>query len=225
MALAAGTMVAAATFFRQELSHFLDTSPVLGGIFLAVATVLGGIVLFILIQPVTSAVFCDQLSEVVEKRVRGNAPASPFLASTGRALVHGLLKLVLYGFALVIGLVLTTLTGVGALVGVAFAALFLAYDGFDYPLGRRSATFGGKWAYLVRNPGQTIGYGIGATLLYLIPLAVFVAPAFTAVGATLAYLETQAKLEAKQGGKPQTVKSSAENPQQGKHNPVDISAT
>jgi uncharacterized protein involved in cysteine biosynthesis len=128
----------------------------------------------------------------VEREVRGTAPAAPFIASTGRAIVHGLLKLVLYGLAVAIGLTLTALTGIGSLVGLAFAGLFLAYDGFDYPLSRRGAGFGAKWGYLVRHPGLTIGYGAGATVLYLIPFAIFVAPPFAAVGATLAFLETDA---------------------------------
>jgi len=105
--------------------------------------------------------------------------------------VHGLLKLVLYGLALVVGLGLTAVSGIGSLVGVGLGALFLAYDGFDYPLSRRGASFGKKWAYLARHPAQTLGFGLGATLLYLIPLAVFVAPPFVAAGATLVFLEAE----------------------------------
>ena len=69
--------------------------------------------------------------------------------------------------------------------------LSLAYDGFDYPLARRGATFGAKWAFLASHPGLTAGYGLGATVLYLIPLAVFVASPFAAVGATLAYIDLE----------------------------------
>jgi len=124
--------------------------------------------------------------------VLGKAHTVPFLTSTGRALVHGLLKLVLYGIALVVGLGLTAVTGgLGSLIGIALAALSLAYDGFDYPLARRGASFGAKWAFLARNPGLTIGYGVGATVLYLIPFAVFVASPFAAVGATLAYIDIE----------------------------------
>jgi uncharacterized protein involved in cysteine biosynthesis len=197
IALGIATLWAAARYFREELGQIMTSSPVVGGIFLFVLTVLGGVVLFILLQPITGAVFCDRLSEAVEKRVRGSAPTVPFFASTGRALVHGLLKLMLYAVALVIGMVLTAVTGVGSLVGVALGALFLAYDGFDYPLARRGRGFAQKWGYLARSPGQTIGFGLGATILYLIPLAMFVAPAFTSVGATLAYLDTEARAEAK----------------------------
>jgi uncharacterized protein involved in cysteine biosynthesis len=87
-------------------------------------------------------------------------------------------------------LALTTLTGIGGGLTAALSAVLLAYDGFDYPLARRGAGFGGKWKYLLVHPGQTLGYCVGATLLYLVPLAIVVAPAFAAVGATLAFLDT-----------------------------------
>ena len=70
---------------------------------------------------------------------------------------------------------------------MALAGLFIAYDGFDYPLSRRGASFGKKWAYLASHPAQTIGFGVGATLLYLVPLAFFVAPPFVAAGATMVF--------------------------------------
>lgn len=200
LALGAATMFASARYWREELASTLTTSPVIGWIFLAVMTVLGGVVLFLVAQPILLAVFTDRLSERVERSVRGTAPAVPFIASTGRALVHGLLKLVLYGIALLVGLGLTAITGIGSLVGVGLGAIFLAYDGFDYPLSRRGATFGKKWAYLARHPAQTLGFGLGATILYLIPLAIFVAPPFVAAGATLVFLEVDGGAKAGKGG-------------------------
>jgi uncharacterized protein involved in cysteine biosynthesis len=190
--LATATMIAARRYWSQELASLVSSSPVLGGFFLAIMTVVGGVVLFLIAQPLLLAVFSDQLSERVEREVLGTAPTVPFFTSTGRALVHGLLKLVLYGIALVVGLGLTAVTGgLGSLIGVALGGLSLAYDGFDYPLARRGASFGGKWAFLASHPGLTVGYGIGATILYLIPFAVFVASPFAAVGATLAYIEME----------------------------------
>jgi len=67
----------------------------------------------------------------------------------------------------------------------------LAYDGFDFPLSRRGASFGAKWRFLVLHPGVTIGYGLATTVLYLVPLALVVAPAISSVGATLVYLDVQ----------------------------------
>ena len=190
--LAILTMFAARSYWSQELSSVTSSSPVLGSFFLGIMTVVGGVVLFLIAQPLLLAVFSDSLSERVERDVLGTAQTVPFLTSTGRALLHGLLKLVLYGIALVIGLGLTAVTGgLGSLIGIGLAELSLAYDGFDYPLARRGASFGAKWAFLARHPALTIGYGLGATVLYLIPLAVFVASPFAAAGATLAYIDIE----------------------------------
>jgi uncharacterized protein involved in cysteine biosynthesis len=190
--LAIATMIAARRYWSEELASMVSSTPVLGSFFLGIMTAVGSVVLFLIAQPLLLAVFSDQLSERVERDVLGKAHTVPFLTSTGRALVHGLLKLVLYGIALVIGLGLTAVTGgLGSLIGIALGALSLAYDGFDYPLARRGVSFGGKWAFLASHPGLTVGYGIGATVLYLIPFAVFVASPFAAVGATLAYIDTE----------------------------------
>jgi len=115
--------------------------------------------------------------------------------------------------------------GIGSLVGVGLGALFLAYDGFDYPLSRRGASFGKKWAYLARHPAQTLGFGLGATLLYLIPLAVFVAPPFVAAGATLVFLEAEGGTQLGEAdGKPSSKKDSAVGGQDGAKGGVRKSA-
>jgi uncharacterized protein involved in cysteine biosynthesis len=192
LALGATTLVVASRFMKQELDQPFAGSPIMGWIFLAFSTVAGGVLLFILLQPLMSAIFCDRLAEVVEKKVRQTAPRVPFLASAGKALLHGLLKLALYGLALGIGLALTALlTGIGTLIALGLGAIFLAYDGFDYPLARRNATFAGKWAYLARHPALALGFGLGAYAVYLVPLAFLVAPPFAAVGATLVFLDDE----------------------------------
>jgi uncharacterized protein involved in cysteine biosynthesis len=235
LALGIGAMVAAARYWKHDLAEMLPKSAVLEWIFVGVMTVLGGVVLFILLQPLLSAIFCDRLSETVEKRVRGSVPTVPLLTSIGKALAHGLLKLALYAIALVIGLALTApLLGVGTLVGVGLGALFLAYDGFDYPLARRGATFGAKWMYLAKHPGLTLGYGLGAYALYLVPLGFLVAPPFAAAGATLAYLDVEARAAARKAGTDAGGQGKGKGKGQEKddktaipeaHNPVDISAS
>jgi len=192
LALGAAALFLAGRYWHDEafIGEQLVKAPAVGWLILVVLTIVSGVVLFLVAQPILSAVFSDRLSERVERELRGSAPTAPFLASTGRALAHGLLKLVLYALAMLMAFVLSLWTaGIGAIAGVALAGLFIAYDGFDYPLSRRGASFGRKWAYLARHPAQTIGFGMGATLLYLVPFALFVAPSFVAAGATAVFVE------------------------------------
>ena len=49
----------------------------------------------------------------------------------------------------------------------------------------------------LRRTYQSLGYGLGSYVLYLLPLAFLAAPPFAAVGATLAFLETDAKKTAR----------------------------
>jgi len=198
IALGIGAFWAMALYWRQEVAPSLSAHPIWAWIGFVGATVLSGVAVFIALHPVLDAIFNDRLSEKVELQVRGTVPKAPFLASSGRALAHGLLKLVLYALAMLVGIVLgIPSVGIGALVGLALGAVFLAYDGFDYPLARRGTGFRGKWAYLALHPGLTLGYGLGATILYLIPMAFVVAPPLAAAGATLVFLEDETKREKK----------------------------
>jgi len=190
--LATATMFAAYHYCKAELGEWLTHWPWLGGLLLVVTTGLVGVVLFLIAQPLLLAAFADTLSERVERDVLGTAETVPFVSSVGKSIVHGLLKAVFYGLALAISAVVFAVTGgPGVLVGLALGGLSMAYDGFDYPLARRNASFGAKWAYLARNPGLTIGYGIGTWVFYLIPFVVFVAPPVVAAGATLAFIDTE----------------------------------
>jgi uncharacterized protein involved in cysteine biosynthesis len=203
LALGAATMFGVQRYLRQEsfVATPMANNPLVGYPILIVLTLLASAIIFIVAQPLLLAVFADRLSERVERSVRGTAPSAPFLASTGRALLHGGLKLASYAAALTVAAVLTIFSaGIVSLIGVGLGAIFLAYDGFDYPLSRRGATFGKKWAYLARHPAQTLGFGLGATILYLIPLAIFVAPPFVAAGATLVFLEVDGGAKAGKGG-------------------------
>jgi CysZ protein len=203
LALGVVTIVLASRYWRAEafVGEQLIKAPAIGWLILVVLTIVSGVVLFLVAQPLLSAVFSDRLSDRVERQIKGEAPAAPFFASAGRAIAHGLLKLVLYALAMLVAIVLNIwVPGVGVILGVALAGLFIAYDGFDYPLSRRGASFGKKWAYLLTHPAQTIGFGAGATLLYLVPLALFVAPPFVAAGATMVFVESEGDTGVKKPG-------------------------
>jgi len=203
VALAGGSAYLAGRFWRAEMGDRIGGSTVWGTLGLVATTMLGTVILFIILQPLLGAIFNDLLAERVERRITGEELKQPFFASLGRALVHGLLKLILYALALVVGLALGAVTaGLGSVAGGVLGAIFFAYDGFDFPLSRRGASFGAKWRYLALHPAQTIGYGLGTSVFYfLIPLALIVAPPFTAVGATLVFLETEDRKRGKENEK------------------------
>jgi uncharacterized protein involved in cysteine biosynthesis len=190
VALVVGTTALALRIVRDRLGTTGFGASPLAVVGLWAVALLLGLAFFVVLQPVVSAPFVDTLTERAERLVRGEAPRQGFFRSLWQALLHGFLKVGCYAFALLLALALAALTGVGAVAGIVVYAIFLAFDGFDYALSRRGVGFGGKWRFLVLHPGLTLGYCLGASLLYLVPLAVVVAPAFAAVGATLAYLDT-----------------------------------
>jgi uncharacterized protein involved in cysteine biosynthesis len=193
LALAVGAAWGGVALLRDRFGAQIESaSPFLVWIVFPVAALVVGLLFFIVGQPVLSAPFVDLLTEKAETIVRGRAESIGFLRSAGQAVLHGVLKMMLYLLALAITLGLGALTGLGGLLGAALYALFLAFDGFDYPLARRGLSFWGKWQYLFSQPGQTLGYCVGASLLYFVPLMALLAPGFAAVGATLAYLDSEA---------------------------------
>lgn len=203
--LVVGTTAVALRIVRERLGGTGFGASPLAVVGLWAVALLLGLAFFVMLQPLVSAPFLDALTERAEHLVHGRAPRQSFLASLGQSLLHGLLKVGCYALALVLALALAALTGVGGAAGLAVYALFLAFDAFDYPLARRGVSFAGKWRFLVLHPALTLGYCLGASLLYLVPFAVVIAPAFAAVGATLAYLDTAPD------ERPQS--SSASNPQ------------
>ncbi len=189
VALVAASIAVALDIVRDRLGPAAAGSPLmLAGLW--VVAILLGMAWFIVLQPLVGAPFVDALSDRTERLVRGQSANQGWLSSLGQTLASGLLKAACYGLCLLAAVALSTVTGAGGALVMGLYALFLAFDGFDYPLARRGTSFLGKWRYLALHPGQTLGYCVGAGLLYLVPAAVVVAPAFAAVGATLAYLDS-----------------------------------
>lgn len=181
-----GVAIGSYRLATQLVARFFPHLEGLGG---TAAGLLVAVLVFLALHPVINAPFIDLLTERAERIARGSAPSVGFVTSIARSLWHGLLKSALYALGLGVTVTLSVTTGAGAVAGAMLTGVFLAYDGFDYPLARRAVGFGGKWAYLCRHPAQTIGYAAAALFCYSVPLALFVAPPIAAVGATLAYLD------------------------------------
>jgi CysZ protein len=173
-------------------SGWLGVRLVLGASLALLAGLVVGLLVFVALQPVVNAPFVDLLTERVEAVVLGRpGPSQGLLPGALQALGHGLQKALLYLLALAVTALLGALTGAGSALGLLLYGAFLAFDGFDYPLARRGASFSAKWGYLRARAGLAAGYAAGAGLLLLVPLAGLVAPTFAAVGATIAYLEEE----------------------------------
>jgi len=209
-ALAAVTFFGAWRYWRAESFVANQSSSALRVLMAVLLSAVLGAALFLVAHPILDAVFCDKLTEKVEHRVNGASPSVPLRKAVIQALGHGLLKSALYAFALLSGLLLGALTGIGGVAGLALGVIFLAYDGFDYPLARRGVGFGAKWRYLALHPGLTIGYGLATTLLYFVPLAIVVAPAISATGATLAFLDVEKRAAEKRARRAEKAARAAE---------------
>lgn len=164
-----------------------------------VLSLLVAVPVFLVFYPLIAGPFIDTLTEKVELIVRGSHPRVPFWRGVFDAVCHGAAKSALYLFALGVSALLSLFTGVGGAVGLALGALFLAFDGFDYPLARRRVGFSGKWRYLFQHPALTFGYAASSSVFFMVPLAFIVAPPLAAVGATLAYLDSPDHLEIPHG--------------------------
>lgn len=146
---------------------------------------------FLVLYPLVSSPFIDLLTEKTESIVKGTHPSAGLWVGAAQAILHGAAKSCLYMSALVFTAGLSLFVGPVAVLGLVLGALFIGYDGFDYPLARRRVSFLGKWRYLFSHLGQTVGYCASASAIYALPLAFIVAPPFICVGATLAYLDQQ----------------------------------
>ena len=153
----------------------------------AILTVLA----FLVIHPILSGPFIDELTARVEAKVRGHAPSVGFFVGLGQAVWHGVLKMMLYATGALLTAFLSLTTGFGGALGLLLTGAFLAFYGFDYPLARRGLGFRGKWAYLVAHWRLTGGFAVSTGILLFVPLAFIFVPPFAAIGATLVFLEME----------------------------------
>ena len=165
----------------------------------SLASVAISVVGVIALSSVFAAPFNDALSEAVEGIVSQTQSRGFSLSAVGRdvrrAVMIEILKLAFYAFTIVpLFLASFALPLVGQVMSVfAFilTCVFLAVDYIDWPAARRDIPVRTRLAFVGRNLGALIGFGLGTWVLLFVPLLnLFFMPAAVA-GATLLYLKIE----------------------------------
>jgi CysZ protein len=156
-----------------------------------ILTGISAVVGFLVAQLLFSVIVMDQMSQITERSISGQVQqASPMpwhryffyllRQEIPRAFIPVSISLLL--------LVLSWFTPLGpvlTIVSPLAAGIFLAWDNTDLVPARRMAPFNERLAFLRRNLGFHLGFG----LLFLIPLLNLLLLSFAPVGATLFYME------------------------------------
>lgn len=155
---------------------------------LSVLLLVAGLILSLLLGNVFTLPFLDAMTERILVDLGETLPAGGgFGRMIRRALVNQVLKLLL--FVAVQGLLLvlyvTPLAVIHPPLSTFVGILFLGLDYLDYPLDARRISVPGRWAWMTRHPGATLGYGSVLFVILLVPLLGYLLLPLTVAGAAL----------------------------------------
>lgn len=163
---------------------------VFGVIATALAVLLGGVVAFGLAQPLSG----PALERIVRRvEARDGAPASPptsfkddVLRSLGSVAVSAAFGVPLLAVLFVISLLFPPAVVVTFPLKLVVLSLLAAWDLCDFPLSIRGLPIRTRVAFMRRNLGPMLGFGLGIALLSLLPcMLLFALPAGVAGAARL----------------------------------------
>jgi CysZ protein len=144
-------------------------------------------------QVLFSVVIMDQMSRITEKLVSGHVHA-PVPMSVPARFFHlvrqEIPRAVVPVLSTLVLVVLGWTTPLGPVITLALSAVagaFLAWDSTDLTPARRMEPFRGRFRFLQRAWAFHLGFG----LLFLVPVANILFLAFSPVGATMYFIETQ----------------------------------
>lgn len=156
-------------------------------ILMAISAVVG----FLIAQVLFSVVIMDYMSQITERLATGALQSGASIAwyryffhLLRQEIPRGVLPVAISLLLLVLGW-FTPLGPVLTVISPLLAATFLAWDNTDLVPARRMAPFNERFAFLRRNFGFHLGFG----LPFLIPVLNLVLLSFAPVGATLFYTE------------------------------------
>ncbi len=170
--------------FLAQSSGWVIALAWLGGL-------LGAVLVFLALQGVLAAPFCDALSARVEA-LSGAPPPSAGLSGTALSIGHAALRALAYlGLLVILFLVGLFVPGMW-LASILVSSLYAALDYLDYPTTRRRWSLAQKLDLVGRHKGAAIGFGLAASVLTAVPLLGLAVAPMAAVGGTLLFLDLQA---------------------------------
>jgi CysZ protein len=185
----------------QQITEFIWTRPenswliwfwyVLSWLVALLLSGISAVLAFLVAQILFSVVIMDTMSRIVERKTAGNEVPPPamgwfsyFFHLLKQEIPRAILPVFISLLLMVLGW-LTPLAPVMTLLSPVMAGVFLAWDNTDLVPARRMVAFGDRVAFLRRNLGFHLGFG----LCFLIPGLNIILLSFAPVGGTLFYIE------------------------------------
>lgn len=157
-----------------------------------VAAYIGGVIVAVvlvnLLSNVVAAPFYTKLAEATLQHLTGRSVSQEgsFFVLALVTIYQELVKLVFFVGIQVFLLAFHFIPVVGSIVSLAVSFLLLAFEFTDYSLEAYGLKVSKRWEFVLAHKAPMLGFGSGAFLLTLIPLAnLFVAPAAVAGGARM----------------------------------------
>lgn len=191
--------------FQQAVMAWLPAWEILRKVLWYVLLLLAA-VLFLIFAAVSFAIagnilaspFHDLLSERVEQMLSGTRVPTPptwgaMIRMFGRGIKEELKKLSFFLVVQVAILLIWIIPVAGAVLHPFLATLatiwFVAVEFIDYPMARRGLLFRQRMGAFWRWKYQVLGFGAGAALFLLVPLAGLLTLPASVIGGTMLFLE------------------------------------
>lgn len=151
---------------------------------------IAGLFLFTIIGNILASPFLDAMTERILRELGETLPPprGPWRA-LGRALVNQSLKLLGFGAIQAALLFLHLIPVAGSVLHAVLSSLagvaFLGFEYLDYPLDARGVSVPGRFAWLGRHLGSTLGFGAVLFPVLLLPFVGYVCLPLAVAGACL----------------------------------------
>ncbi|MGQ0658180.1 MAG: sulfate transporter CysZ [Chromatiales bacterium] len=149
---------------------------------------------FVLVANIVGAPFNSWLAEAVERTLTGNVDSAPtswrqLPGEAGVIIVSELRKMGYFALWAIPFVLLLWVPVAGALLWFLFSAWVMVCNYADYPMGNHGLKFVEQRRLLRSRRALSLGFGVAALLVTLVPLLNFLAMPAAVAGATAMYQE------------------------------------